>query len=254
MVVETSTPSYFTSPDHEAPTDAGLAPRVVAPQEPAPLTSSGFELPVPGGRHDLEADDPVDPSEELARLKSDLDGPPEDWVPFQSSWQPSEQTWKPLAETWEQARTAPPDPPPDPSAPHEAPRPARSANPSGGRPAREGPAGPVVVTQAAPPEPPPVAQPIYRPPVAPPGFSSPAAQAPTTAPVPAEPAPPPARSSLLLPLVAFNVVFDLFLTPCGPPGRWLKGKSGRNFLGALGVLCLLGAAALAVADGLGWIW
>jgi hypothetical protein len=53
--------------------------------------------------------------------------------------------------------------------------------------------------------------------------------------------------------VAFNVVFDVFLTLLGPPGRWLKGKQGRNFLGVLGVLSLLGAVALAVADGYGWI-
>jgi hypothetical protein len=273
MVVETSAPNYLTEP-HEA--DAGLAPRVVPPLPPVPASSPGFELPVPGGRHDLEADDPVDPAEELARLKASLEEQPEDWVPFQSSWQPSEQTWKPLVESWEQARTVPPPPPPGAPPPHEAPaRAATLARPAPREMPRQAgaPGGPVVVTQTeAPVEAPPVAQPVYRTPVAPPVFSYPAAQDqpdPAAAPAPvartkpvvnpppeAPPATPPAASRpvVVWPLVAFNVVFDVFLTPWGPPGKWLKGKKGRNFLAAVGFLCLAGAAALAVADGIGWNW
>jgi hypothetical protein len=40
----------------------------------------------------------------------------------------------------------------------------------------------------------------------------------------------------------------------GPAGRWLKGKGGRSFLGFVGLLCLAGAAALAVVDGIGLTW
>jgi hypothetical protein len=56
------------------------------------------------------------------------------------------------------------------------------------------------------------------------------------------------------PLVAFNAVFDVFLAPWGPPGRWLRGAAGRRFLGALGLLCLAAALALGLADWLGWTW
>jgi hypothetical protein len=52
----------------------------------------------------------------------------------------------------------------------------------------------------------------------------------------------------------FNAAFDLLLLPWGPPGRWLRGPSGRTFLATVGVLCLLGAAALAVVDRYGLTW
>jgi hypothetical protein len=55
-----------------------------------------------------------------------------------------------------------------------------------------------------------------------------------------------------MPLVWFNVAFDGCLTLGGPLGDWLKGKGGRGFLGVMGLLCLAGAAALAVADQFGW--
>src|SRR5437763_2906441 len=70
-------PSYVTvetaSPLHQersAP-PPGLGPRVLS-QPPA---DDGFEDPVPGGRHDLEEDTPLDPTEELARLKARLAPP-----------------------------------------------------------------------------------------------------------------------------------------------------------------------------------
>jgi hypothetical protein len=184
---------------------------------------AAFEEPVPGGRHDLEADDPVDPAQELARLQAELETPPEEWVPFQSSWQPSEQTWKPLADTWEQARAAPP----------AHPRPTLRDLPRAPRPA-----GPVVVTQTAPAFEPPQPEP-------------PPAPAPTP---PPQTAPAPRRSAVLLPLVWFNAGFDLCLAPWGPLGDWFKGRPGRGLLGAVGLLCLAGAVALAVADGIGWTW
>jgi hypothetical protein len=93
MVVETSTPPLPPREQpvrEEPPADAGLGPRIVVHDEsPSAQTSKQFdpaiELPVPGGRHDLEADEPVDPAEDLARLQSELSKPPEEWVPFRSS-------------------------------------------------------------------------------------------------------------------------------------------------------------------------
>ncbi len=256
MVVETTTPAFPAREQaqrSEAPTDAGLGPRIVVHEQSAPEEVSkdrgpGIELPVPGGRHDLEADDPVDVTEDLARLQSELSKPPEAWVPFRSSWQPSEQTWKPLAETWEQARKAP-ELPSSPAPEAEASQPARMpperpAPPPDARPKLRD--FPRVTMPVAP-----------RPSDAPPSTASPDRQtAPAadsssqtkTAPLPSAPSPPlPA-----LPLVWFNVAFDALLTPFGPPGKWLKGKGGRGVLGFVGFLCLAGAVALAVADGIGW--
>jgi hypothetical protein len=247
MVVENSTPSYLT----------GAAP--AAHEEPPAI-----EPPVPGGRHDLEADDePSDPVEDLARLRHELGTPPEEWVPFQSSWQPSEQTWKPLAQSWEQARTPTPAPapyaPPPPAGPSlyqeppatvPAPVPAPAPAPRE-FPRPSSPAGPVVVTQtsrvepAAPPPPP------LRP--EPPTVPAPAKNPPPATPAPAAPAKR-GYPVVLWPLVAFNVVFDLFLIPLGPLGDWFKGRNGRGLLGAVGALCFLAAAALAVADEFGWTW
>jgi hypothetical protein len=246
MVVETNTPVDLSAP--APPTveaaEADLGPRILRPEPQPP-----FEEPVPGGRHDLEADDPVDPAEELARLQAELGRPPEEWVPFQSSWQPSAQTWKPLAETWQQARTVP--------VPSDE-TPGGLSSPSQGRPAlREmpqatRPSGPVIVTQTAPlPEPPPLAEPVVRP--GPMPFTEALVAARSPSPPVALPSAPP-RSIALLPLVWFNAAFDLALTPWGPVGEWFKGKGGRGILGTVGLLCLAGAAALAIADGFGWTW
>jgi hypothetical protein len=253
MVVETSAP-YFM-PSHQAPApptdDAGLGPRLMAeePEEREQL----FEEPVPGGRHDLVADEPPpDPAEELARLKADLGAPPEEWVPFQSSWQPSEQTWKPLAETWQQART-----PAEPvggqrSRPTPTPReaPAPSFRPTlRDLPRASTPVGPVVVTQAAEmPDPPPFSNPM----LAPPSLELPEASRPMEKPPAPTAIEAPRPPLVLLPLVWFNSAFDTCLLLGGPLGDWLKGKGGRNVLATVGLLCLAGAAALAVADTCGW--
>jgi hypothetical protein len=196
-----------------------------------------LEPPVPGGRHDLEADTPVDPTEELARIRAQMQAqaslpptanipnPPRaeggDWVPLRS-WQPSAQTWKPLADRWEQA--APPVFPP-----------------------RQSPSGPVVTTQTShEPETPfiPPAPRVTRP-------------IPAPSPVPPVPPPPtdaPPRSWALMPLVLFNATFDLVLLPWCPKGKFLRGPTGKAFLGFVGVICLLAAVALVVAEGLGWTW
>ena len=56
----------------------------------------------------------------------------------------------------------------------------------------------------------------------------------------------------LWPLVGFNAVFDACLLPWGPLGRWLRGPTGRAFLGILGLLFLTAAAAWAAAEWIGW--
>jgi hypothetical protein len=203
----------------------------------------GIDMPVPGGRHDLEADDPVDPTEDLARLQSELSTPPEEWVPFRSSWQPSEQTWKPLAESWQQARNTPERPttsdaakePAEPRMPPNSPAPPPEARPR----LRDLPR----VTMPAAPR-------------ASDAAETPSAESSTfpTNTKPVLPADKPHVPLPALPLVWFNVVFDAFVTPLGPAGRWLKGEGGRSFLGFVGLACLAGAAALAVADGIGWTW
>jgi hypothetical protein len=238
-------PSYRVPPA-QTPAPRGLAPRLV--QEQPEADDYGFEEPVPGGRHDLEEDTPIDPTEELARLRAQLEPsmlglpaerPAEEdpeqeqgeWVPLRSSWQPSAQTWKPLADRWGQTQ-APQEPAPRPSPP---PIP----------PTRSGPSGPVVTTQtSAEPN-----LPIPATPPSPPPEPAKASEATTAA---QEFRPPYPR--VLLPLVWFNAAFDLTLMPWGPPGRWLRGRSGRALLGTVGLLCLLGAAALAIADSAGWNW
>src|SRR5262249_10207796 len=89
-------------------------------------------------------------------------------------------------------------------------------------------------------------------PVAPPSTPvlHPTAPQPMAAPAPSAREP----SWPLAPLVWFNRAFDGFLRPLGPAGRWLRRPAGRNLLGLLGLLGLSAAAALALADGLGWGW
>lgn len=191
------------------------------PLPPAPSQSlmdvEQVERPVPGGRHDLVADQPV-PDERPA------DGAPEEWVPFRSSWQPSAQTWAPLARTWEQARGLPN--PPEPA--NSPPDPAPAAVHAGAR-------GPQVAMQ-------PIAD-----------AQAPTPKV-SPAPVGHAPHPTPIPSGVLHPLVWFNAAFDLCLVPLGPPGRWLQGPSGRGTLGVIGVGCLVAAAALVAAEGFGWTW
>jgi hypothetical protein len=54
--------------------------------------------------------------------------------------------------------------------------------------------------------------------------------------------------------VWFNLAFDALLRLGGAPGRWFCGRAGRALLATAGVLCLLAAAGLVVADGMGWTW
>lgn len=238
-----ASPGLAAPPGWEPPS---LAPRVVnaPPDDPA----LGVEPPVPGGRHDLEEDAPVDPTEELARIRAQMQqqaglpptahipNPPAagqgEWVPRQA-WQPSAQTWKPLAERWEQARDQ------EPAAPVAAP-PTFS-------PPRFSPSGPRVTLQTAEAEeaviPPPPSAARPEPPAPAPEPPAP------TAPTPPAPDPWPLRA-----LAAFNGGFDVVLLAWCPKGKLLRGPAGRSVLGAVGVVCLLAAAMLAAADWCGWTW
>jgi hypothetical protein len=55
-------------------------------------------------------------------------------------------------------------------------------------------------------------------------------------------------------LVAVNQLFDAFTYPLGPPGRWLRGPSGRACVGWAGVTLLVVAAAWTLLEWLAWIW
>lgn len=71
------------------------------------------------------------------------------------------------------------------------------------------------------------------------------------APRAAEPAPLP---FLLLPLLAFNRLFDVVTFFLGPLGSWLRRPEGRNTLGWLGILMILAAIGWGVADWYGIEW
>src|SRR5437660_233112 len=72
IVVETASPAYHTQTPAE-PLET-LGPRVLPPPR-LPRDESFFEDPVPGGRHDLGEERPLDPAEELAVLRARLEQP-----------------------------------------------------------------------------------------------------------------------------------------------------------------------------------
>jgi hypothetical protein len=151
------------------------------------------------------------------------------WVPLRSTWQPSASTWQPLAESWQQANGSTPaaaaPPMPNPLRDFTSPR-----------------------EIALPPSTPPVPAPVITPPapIQPASTEPPLTLTPDDAPV--------ETSLLLLPLVWFNQGFEACLAPLGAPGRWLCGPAGRQILGAVGVLCAVAAAVVAVGAGMGWTW
>jgi hypothetical protein len=58
----------------------------------------------------------------------------------------------------------------------------------------------------------------------------------------------------LWPLYVMNKLFDVVTLPLGPLGSWLRQSAGRNALGWLGVLMILGAIGWGVADWYGLNW
>ncbi len=51
-----------------------------------------------------------------------------------------------------------------------------------------------------------------------------------------------------------NRTFDRSMGRLGAPGRWLRGRYGRAFLGVTGVLLLAAAVVLGTLDWIGWTW
>jgi hypothetical protein len=213
-----------------------------------PAVGPSIEMAVGATNYSVDGNIPTNPAEDLVRLQAELNSPSEEWVPFRSSWQPSEQTWKPLAENWQQARKPPeqfaapsthavlPEPP---SMPAERPEPPPEARPKlRDLPRFTASAAPKTSDEIAPRTAAPVAAPIAQPDSTRPDLALSGNRVHVSA----------------LPLVWFNAAFDVFLTPLGPAGRWFKDPRGRSFLGFIGVMCLAGAIALAVADGIGLNW
>ena len=58
----------------------------------------------------------------------------------------------------------------------------------------------------------------------------------------------------LWPILVLNKIFDLLTLPLGPLGSWLRRPGGRNVLGWLGILMILGAIGWGVADWYGLDW
>jgi hypothetical protein len=212
-------PSFQYNTPH--PNEADLKPRViiVAPNAPENETNSAAEA---------AAYSPPQPAPERQ-----TGGRPEDWVPLTSSWRPSSRTWKPLTEAWQQAQ----------GERGEEEKRGRGEEENRNSSAVE----PMVQSQEAVDSPLPLFFSSSPLPLVP--LSS---QESTAVPIPTSPAAPEWTPWYLWPFVGFNAAFDLCLWPWGPIGRWLRGPTGRALLGILGLLCLTAAAALAVADWIGW--
>ena len=202
------------------PNEADLKPRViiVAPNAPENEMNSDAEAAAPS------------PAPKAAERQSGAR--PEDWVPLTSSWRPSSRTWKPLTEAWEQAQIGRGEEEKSGRGEEERRRPFEEPLVQ----SRESVDSPFPLFSSSPLPVVPLTVPETKP--------TPRAAAP--APIPEW------TPAYLWPFVAFNVVFDLCLWPWGPIGRWLQGPTGRALLGILGLLCLTAAAALAVADWIGW--
>jgi hypothetical protein len=214
---------------------APLAPLGAADEQPRPAADLGPRLiPLP---EQPEHSSEMLPPSGLASGVEDLPLPAApvvpaagDWVPLRSSWQPSPHTWGPLADNWQQVRA---------EALAQVPRSEPDWTPATPPPSQ------IVI-----PPPPAHSEPAPAPLAQFPGTNTSGSPPRADTPDSQEERP----AGLLLPLVLFNRAFDLFLLPLGPLGGWLRGRSGRNFLGTLGLACLLAALALAVADGIGWTW
>jgi len=191
---------------------------------------------------------------------------------MRSSWKPSAQTWPPLAETWQQAQQTPDTvrirhderaAPLGEETPVEDTEPFRMPNAERGLREEETPSA------FGPQEEPELRE----------HFDNPVGRGPWSrdrepAPEPTDPVSPetslryvprdpepslpqdnePPLPAVLVPVAWFNQGFDAVLSLAGPLGRGMCSRIGRNILGALGILCLLGAFGLVVAHWLGWTW
>jgi hypothetical protein len=195
----------------------------------------------------------------------------EAWVPLRSSWQPSAQTWGPLAKQWQEAQQTGQALPggrkrSKPPAPSDA---DDSTEPNSVRAAPAGPKESDPRHEAGDPEQQPIPDKLST---AWQVDAHPAGEAlerlPALKTLLPPPAIPPAEKRVepnfseeqpplplgLWPLAAITAVFDGCLSLLGPVTKPLRTAGGKSFLGAVGLLCLAGAAALAALDWFGWTW
>jgi hypothetical protein len=220
-----------------------LEPRIVPHEEAAPLPRPVAQL-APPVQMPIQASMPAPAQMQMTAQPEIREPGADDWVRLASTWQPSAQTWQPLAQSWQQAAkpaeravTPPPVPMPPPTS-LAPPPPMRWAEPAAPPPdyLAPQPAAPVAEVPA---------EDLFMPP-------PPAAEA--------KPAPQSTASSVFgyalwqWPLVPVNAAFDLLTLPLGPLGAGLRTRAGRYLLAAIGIGCLIAAAALVAADEFGWIW
>jgi hypothetical protein len=260
--------------EETAPAQKGMEPRII-PARQAPETTPAASLPVQPPhlfrkrfQTSAEEADNSESGDPTSTVDSEKKG--EDWVPLRSSWTPSPHTWPPLAESWHQAQqTGPERPimrrdeavtaelasphrgqqalPPDASAPPAGIPAAQTRQLEPSPRARGEEQRPETIIYPRPVFP--VAQPS---PSAPNGIVEPKVSVPVDSSAPQEAT---AKTPWLLrPLVWLTCAFNLLIAVAGPPGRWLTGSAGRTLLGAVGIVCLVGAIGLLVADWLGWTW
>lgn len=249
-----------TARSEDRPTTKGAAPREDRPTKADHADSAANAdeaqsagLPVqPPHRF---RDRPQSPQEEVHAGETEGE---EDWVPLRSSWKPSAHTWGPLAESWEQAqrgsgrqRIRHDDKPAAEQPATPPPTPALTPRLVSRHEAEENKPGPI----AEEPAPQPVERLVYPRPAFPPLPQSILTTPGNTQPRNLVPGPAGTQTELplaVLPLVWINHGFDALVGRAGKPGRWLCGPAGRNFLGSLGILSLVGALALVIAGWLGW--
>jgi hypothetical protein len=222
-----------------------LEPRIVPHEEPAPPPRPVAQPAMPV-QMPAQAPMPAPAQMQMTAQPEIREPGADDWVRLASTWQPSAQTWQPLAQSWQQAAkpaeraVMPPPMPLPPPASLAPPPPMRFAEP-----------------EAPPPEyfsPAPAAAPVAESPVEDLFVPPPASLA------EAKPAPQSTASSVFgyalwqWPLVPVNAAFDLLTLPLGPLGAGLRTRAGRYLLAAIGMGCLVAAAALVAADEFGWIW
>ena len=64
----------------------------------------------------------------------------------------------------------------------------------------------------------------------------------------------PVTASWLRPLLWANWIFDCGTRALGPPGRLLRGDTGRFILGIAGIVLVAGSVAFCVLTRMGWFW